>query len=313
MGTIERLRIGTRGSALARAQAGQVEALLRQRLGAVELELVVIAVSGDGPRGAPDKRRWVDAIEDALLAGEVDLAVHSAKDVPARLADGLQLLGAPARADARDALCGAAGLAALAPGARVGTGSLRRAAQLRAARDDLEVVALAGNVDTRLRRLAEAGFDAIVLARAGLERLGRGGEAGALLDVEQFVPSAGQGILALEGRVGDERAAAAARAIADDGAIAALTAERTVVQALRAGCHTPVGVHAVRAGGAGGGLELYAFVGLTDGSAWLRDRVAGDGRDPAVVGEEVAARLLSAGAGELLRAAAASTKEEVTP
>ena len=163
------MRIGTRGSALALAQAGQVA----EALGGAEL--VPIATTGDrAPAGAGaglDKERWVREIDVALLAGEIDLAVHSAKDVPARLAVGLELVATPPRADPRDALCGAPSLAALAAGARVGTSSLRREAQLRARRDDVDVVELRGNVDTRLRRLAEGAFDAIVLARAGLQRL----------------------------------------------------------------------------------------------------------------------------------------------
>ena len=196
------MRIGTRGSALALAQAGHVAELLRARPPAVgardPIELVTIKTSGDSadgaaprtsPAGTPaDKSRWVDTIEAALLAGEIDLAVHSAKDVPGELAEGLALLGAPARADAEDVLCGADALESLPAGARVGTGSLRRAAQLRAAREDLRVVAIGGNVDTRLRRLGEGDLDAIVLARAGLLRLDRAEEVGAVLDPARFVP-----------------------------------------------------------------------------------------------------------------------------
>ncbi len=171
------LRIGTRGSVLARTQAEHVKALLSERCPEVGVaEIVVVRVSGDGdgngdltrsgrPEGmpaaahttsavAPDKSRWVDRIEEALIAGEVNLAVHSAKDVPGALAAGLQLLGAPARGAAEDVLCGAGDLDALAPGARIGTSSVRRAAQLRAVREDLEIVALGGNVDTRLQILA---------------------------------------------------------------------------------------------------------------------------------------------------------------
>ncbi|HEX4838606.1 MAG TPA: hydroxymethylbilane synthase, partial [Solirubrobacteraceae bacterium] len=181
------MRIGTRGSALALAQAK----LVAERLGGAEL--VVVSVSGDRDATAGDKSRWVDAIEQGLLDGRIDLAVHSAKDVPAQLADGLELVASPRRADPRDALCGAESLATLRPGARVGTSSLRRTAQLRALRRDLDVVELHGNVDTRLRRLADEEFDAIVLARAGLTRLGR--EEGTALD--ELIPAAGQGTLAL--------------------------------------------------------------------------------------------------------------------
>ena len=161
------IRLGTRGSALALAQAG----IVAEALGGAEL--VAIATGGDRGAGAQDKSRWVDAIEEALLAGEVDLAVHSAKDVPGELGEGLALIAAPRRGEARDALCGARALGDLPPGARVGTSSLRRRAALLAARPDLDVVALRGNVDTRLRKLAAGEADAVVLAKAGLDRLGR--------------------------------------------------------------------------------------------------------------------------------------------
>ena len=194
------LRLGTRGSPLALAQARAVAAAIG---GAVEL--ITITTSGDGGAPAGDKRRWVDRIEDALLAGEVDLAVHSAKDVPGLLADGLELAGAPRRADARDCLCGAGSLSELASDARVGTSSLRRRSQLLALRPDIAVVELRGNVDTRLRKLAAGEVDAIVLACAGLERLDR--TPGSPLD--ELVPAVGQGTLAIEARVGDEAVAAA--------------------------------------------------------------------------------------------------------
>jgi hydroxymethylbilane synthase len=284
------VRIGTRGSALALAQAGQVADMLG---GA---ELVTITTAGDrGERGG-DKERWVKELELALLAGEIDLAVHSAKDVPAVLPDGLVLAGAPARADARDALCGASALDELPPGARVGTSSLRRTAQLRALREDLDVTELRGNVDTRLRKLAGGDYAAIVLALAGLQRLGRSDAADAVLDAGAFVPAAGQGVLALEARAGDDDARAAVEAITDEETMACLAAERALVRALDADCHTPVGAHATR--DAGGLMTLRAFVGRADGSGWARDELSGD--EPGALGAEVAQRLLAAGAGELL-------------
>jgi hydroxymethylbilane synthase len=309
------MRIGTRGSALALAQAGRVAELLGAHPPAVgagdPIELVTIKTSGDStnsaaPRTSPgdtpaDKSRWVDAIEAALLAGEIDLAVHSAKDVPGELAEGLALLGAPTRAAAEDVLCGADALESLPEGARVGTGSLRRAAQLRAAREDLRVVALGGNVDTRLRRLGEEGLDAIVLAHAGLLRLDRAEEAGAVLDPARFVPSPGQGVLALEGRAGDARVEAAVRAIADADAFACLRAERAVAHELGASCHTPLGAHAIPAGC--GCLQLRAWVGLPDGSAWIGDELLGGFYDPDALGRRVAERMKTAGAEEMLRRA----------
>jgi len=285
------VRIGTRGSALALAQAGEVARALGP-----DAELVPITTSGD--RGAPggDKERWVKELELALLAGEIDIAVHSAKDVPAALPDGLELIGAPRRADPRDALCGPGSLDEIAPRARVGTSSLRRAAQLRAARDDLDVVAMRGNVDTRLRKLADGDYDAIVLALAGLERLGRATEATAVLDPELFVPAAGQGTLALEARTDDEAVRARVEPLLDRETMVSLTAERALVRALEADCHTPVGAHATIAHD--GRLSLTAFVGAADGSAWVRDRL--DGHDPEALGAEVARRLLSAGASSVL-------------
>ena len=182
--------------------------------------------------GVEDKSRWVDTIEDALLAGEIDLAVHSAKDVPGELAEGLELMGTPRERPPRMCCAARAALEQLPAGARVGTSSVRRAAQLLAAREDLEVVAVRGNVDTRLRKLGEGGFDAIVLARAGLQRLGREAEIAAVLDPARFVPSPGQGTLALEGRAEDEATRAAVQAITDTKTFACLQAERALAHAL---------------------------------------------------------------------------------
>ena len=225
--------------------------------------------------------------------------MHSAKDVPAQLPDGVAIAATPPRADPRDALCGAASLEALPRGARVGTSSLRRTAQLHALREDLEVVELRGNVDTRLRRLAEGGFDAIVLARAGLQRLGLDDRVTGVVDVQAMVPAAGQGTLVLEVRAGDDGTAARLAPVADAPTLRALRAERALVRALEADCHTPVGAHAEAADG--GALALRAFVGRADGSAWLRDELTGE--DPEALGAAVAQRLLAAGAEEILERA----------
>jgi hydroxymethylbilane synthase len=268
-----------------------------------DAELVTITTSGDrasahGPRERPpaggDKARFVKEIDEALLAGQIDLAVHSAKDVPGELPAGLAIVGVPPRADPRDALCGAGSLTKLAEGAVVGTASVRRRAQLLALRPDLEIRELRGNVDTRLRRLAEGSFDAIVLAQAGLARLGRGDEGSPLAEL---VPAPGQGCLALEARSKDAAAAEAAAELTAPEALTELTAERALVTSLDASCHTPIGAHAVCAGGA---ITLSAFVGLPDGSHWIRDELEGDAADPATLGQAVGERLLAAGAGELL-------------
>jgi hydroxymethylbilane synthase len=294
------LRIGTRGSALALAQAEYVRGPLGVQSG-LEPEIIVVRVSGDGDAHGGEKSRWVDAIEDALLAGDIDLAVHSAKDVPGELADDLTLLGAPPRAPAEDVLCGADGLDELPAGATVGTSSVRRAAQLRAVRADLDVVTLTGNVDTRLRKLATHRLDAIVVARAGLQRLGRESEIGAVLDPARFVPAPGQGTLALEARADDAHVAEAVQPILDADASACLLAERAVASALDASCHTPLGAYASPAGC--GCLGLRAWVGLPDGSAWVADELLGGFYDPAALGARVAERMSAAGAEELLRRA----------
>jgi hydroxymethylbilane synthase len=282
------IRLGTRGSALALAQASWVA----ERL-ADEVELVKITTSGD--RGShEDKSRFVKEIEEALLARQIDLAVHSAKDVPGELPAGLSIVGVPDRADPYDALCGASSLDDLDVGSVVGTASVRRRAQLLALRPDLEVRELRGNVDTRLRRLAAGDFDAIVLARAGLERLGRAGEGEPL---PALVPAPGQGCLALEARADDENAAAAAAGLTERSAVTALTAERALVIALEATCNTPIGAHAQQHDGT---LTLSAFVGLPDGSHWIRDELHGDANDPSTLGRAAAQRLEAAGARELL-------------
>jgi hydroxymethylbilane synthase len=284
------MRIGTRGSALALAQAGWAA----QRLGD-GAEIVTITTLGDRGAEIGDKSRWVSELEHALVDGRIDIAVHSAKDVPTQLPEGLELVAIAERADPRDVICGAGSLAELPAGARVGTSSLRRAAQIRAARADLEVISVRGNVDTRLRKLSEGQFDAIVLALAGLQRLGRADEAGGVLP--ELVPAAGQGALAIEARSGAIPADLLA-AVSDPDATACVTAERELVDALDASCNTPVGAYARPLDG--GGLELVAWVGLPDGSEWVSDRQTGDGGG---LGRAVARRLLDAGAGELLRRA----------
>jgi hydroxymethylbilane synthase len=307
------IRIGSRGSALALAQAGAVAAAIEAIESAdVQVEVVPIKTAGD-VRGGGDKSRFVKEIEKALLQREVDLAVHSAKDVPAALPEGLELVGAPLAEDARDALVGARSLEELPSGARVGTSSLRRRSQLLALRGDLEIVALRGNVDTRLAALDAGRYDAIVLAIAGLRRLGRVTEAVTVLSIEEIVPAPGQGILALEARADDERARSLAGALSDEGTLVRLAAERALVRALDASCHTPIGANA-RLSGAGesGRIEIEAYVGLPDGREWIRDRhaVSGGGREAAgEAGREMARRLVGAGAADLLRAADAAASD----
>ena len=268
---------------------------------AAESEVVPIKTSGDRSAAAiGDKSRFVKEIEDALLAGQVDVAVHSAKDVPGTLPDGLVIAAVPEAEDARDALIGRGSLEELPEKASVGTSSLRRRSQLLAIRPDLEVGALRGNVDTRLARLASGDHDAIVLALAGLRRLGREREASTVLDARRFVPSPGQGMLALEVRAGDARAAAAVALLDHQPSHRRLDCERAVVATLDTSCHTPVGASSEIAGGA---LRVFAYVGLPDGTEWITDAVEADAGDPAAAGTLLAERMLAAGAGDLLRRA----------
>jgi hydroxymethylbilane synthase len=238
-------------------------------------------------------------VERALLAGEAELGVHSAKDLPGAMPAGLAIAAVPAREDPLDVWIGPGGSLAEAPeGARVGTASLRRRAQLLAARPDLRVEELHGNVDTRLRKLAEGELDAIVLAAAGLRRLGREAEIGFAIPAAEMVPAAGQGALALQVRGDDTETIAAVGAAGEERAFAELSAERAAVALLEATCASPIGVHA-RLGE--DRLTIDAFVGLPDGSEWLRDRFeTTDTFDPAAAGAELAERLLAAGARDLL-------------
>ncbi len=287
------LRIATRGSKLALAQAGQVA----EMLGGAEL----VQVSSDG--GADDKARFVRGVEEALLAGEAEIGVHSAKDLPAELTEGLMLAAVPKREDARDAWIGVgSSLDEVPEGAKVGTASLRRQAQLLAARPDLQVSELHGNVDTRLRKLAEGELDAVVLAVAGLRRLGRADEIAFPIPEDAMIPAAGQGSLLLQIRNEDDDALRTVDPIVDEAALRELTAERTVVVLLGATCASPIGVHG-RVDAQVDRMRMDAFIGLPDGSEWVRDSVEGDSTEPTALGAELAKRLIGAGARDLLERA----------
>jgi hydroxymethylbilane synthase len=284
------IRIATRGSKLALAQAGQVA----EMLGGAEL----VEVSSDGEVG--DKARFVRGVEQALLDGEAEIGVHSAKDLPAELTEGLMLAAVPEREDARDAWIGVgSSLDDVPEGAKVGTASLRRRAQLLAVRPDLVVSELHGNVDTRLSKLAEGEADAIVLAVAGLRRLGRADEISFPIPAESMTPAAGQGSLVLQIRSGDEASLSTVDALVDETALRELTAERTVVSLLGATCNSPLGVYA-KADPRTDRMRMDTFVGLPDGSEWLRDEIEGDSTEPTLLGAELAQRLLGTGARDLL-------------
>lgn len=287
------LRIATRGSTLALTQAG----IVAEMLGGAEL----VEVSSDGEPG--DKARFVRAVEQAVLNGEAEIGVHSAKDLPSEMPGELLIAGVPEREDPADAWIGpGSSLDDIPEGARVGTASLRRRAQLLAARPDLRVEELHGNVDTRLRKLAEGDLDGIVLAAAGLRRLGREGEIGFAIPGDQMVPAAGQGVLVLQTRADDEAARLAAEAISDEVTLVELAVERAVVRQLGADCTSPVGVWARNDGGE---VTVDGFVGLADGSEWVRHREIGGAGLPVALAELLTMRLEAAGAGEILQRAAA--------
>jgi hydroxymethylbilane synthase len=268
------IRVGSRGSRLALTQAERaVEALRRP---GIEIALVPITTVGDRDRTKPfgqlgERGVFVKELEEALLAGRIDVAVHSAKDMTSTDTDGLAVGAYPPREDPRDALCGAAGLRA---GMRIGTASVRRRAQLLALEPSLVVEPLRGNVDTRLRKRTERGLDAVMLAACGLDRLGLAAEIGLRLDPEQMVPEAGQGALALQVRAGEEPLVAAA----DDGETRRrVEAERACTALIGGGCLAPVAAHH-------DGETLTALVADEDG-AWVERR---RGTDPAAVARELA-------------------------
>ncbi len=305
------LRLGTRGSLLARRQAELVRDALLAREPDLAVQLEIIATQGDRAPDVPLQQMsgqgvFARAIEEALLAGQIDCAVHSLKDLPAAERAGLELVAFPRRADARDALvcrrdagaAPAAGLRLLRDGARVATCSPRRAAQLLHVRPDLVIVPIRGNLDTRLRKLDEGDLDAVVLAVAGLERLGLGDRISVALPVAVCVPAVGQGALAVQCRA-DDAATRALLAPLDDAATrAAVVAERALLAALGGGCRVPIAAYGeVR----GAELCLEAVVASPDGRTLLRDRLTAPPTAAPVLGMALAARLLAAGARELLR------------
>jgi hydroxymethylbilane synthase len=297
------LRVATRASELARIQARQVADLLERALGR-RAELLAMKTEGDRLASLPlarvgGKGLFVKEIEDALLTGRADLAVHSAKDLPAELPPGLALVAFPERADPRDALVArerGASLADLRRGARVGTGSARRAAQLLARRPDLAIVPLRGNVPTRLRRLESDGLDAVILACAGLDRLGLGDRIDERLAPEILLPAVGQGTLAVEARREDALAREAG-AITHADTADCLRAERAVLTRLHADCNVPLAAHAELAAGR---LRLRARLAAPDGGRLFSAEVEGDREDAVALGTEAAERLLGAGGEALL-------------
>ncbi len=297
------LRLATRRSALALAQSHIVAEAITTRTG-IEVELVPVVSEGD--RNTAPLREiggvgvFVTAVREALLSGAADVAVHSLKDLPTAAQASLLLAAVPPRADVRDAVVALNGpLAELAPGSRVGTGSPRRAAQLHELRPDLEVVDIRGNVDTRIGLVDRAEVAAVVLAMAGLERLGRTDRVTEVLPADVMMPAPGQGALAVETRIDDVAAIAAVAALDDPSTRAAVTAERALLQYLEAGCTAPVGALATVVGPK---IFLKAVAYGTDGSAF-RVSVGGSVAAPADLGRAAAEQLLAEGAGRLAQGA----------
>jgi hydroxymethylbilane synthase len=300
------LVLGTRGSKLAMTQSATVARALELAAG-VSVTLVEISTQGDRSSAAIEQLGgtgvFVTALRERLLAGDVDLAVHSLKDLPTGPAPGLVVAAVPLREDPRDALVARDGLTLneLPAGARIGTGSPRRAAQLRALGREFEVVPIRGNVDTRLGKVGSGQLDAVVLARAGLARLGRLADITEVLDPLTMLPAPGQGALAIECRSDDAELATMLALLDDAGTRAAVLAERTLLAELEAGCTAPVGAYAEVAEG-DRGLEIYlrGVVVSVDGSTDLRLSATGPFDDAEAVGRRLAADLLDAGAADLM-------------
>ncbi|RYJ05088.1 MAG: hydroxymethylbilane synthase [Actinomycetales bacterium] len=312
------LRLGTRASVLARTQSGHVAQRITELTGR-DVELVTISTEGDrssallttiGGTGV-----FVAALREAVARGDVDLAVHSLKDLPTTPDDRLNLVAIPPREDARDVLVARDGLTLgeLPQGARVGTGSPRRAAQINALGLGLEIVPVRGNVDTRIAKVTSGELDGVVLARAGLVRLGRQDEATEVLDPIQVLPAPGQGALAVECRADDTATADLLVGLDDPDTRAAVTAERSLLASLEAGCSAPVGALAEIAWGDDGHDELWlrAVVGDVSGAPSIRLSAAGSPAESAAVGERLAAEMLAEGAADLVATAQSSGSSPV--
>jgi hydroxymethylbilane synthase len=300
-----RIRIGTRGSRLALWQAEQVAERTRALLPGAECELVVIKTQGDKILDVAlsrigDKGLFTKELEQALAAGTVDMAVHSLKDLPTTLPEGMALGAVLERENPCDVLLSAAGLTlgALPVGARVGTSSLRRASQLRHLRPDLEVVSIRGNVETRVARVHAGEVDAAVLAYAGVARMGMLSEVSEVLAPELVLPAVGQGAIAVEIRRDDQEMSALAPLLNHQRTACEVAAERAYLRALEGGCQVPLGCLARCSGDR---LVLQGMVGSLDGSRLLRENVEGPAESAVALGQELARRLMARGAGDILR------------
>ena len=303
-GNPTRLRIGSRGSQLALWQANHISALLRACGHEIEIEIEIIHTTGDKITDVAlamvgTKGMFTKEIEEALAAGHVDLAVHSLKDLPTELPKGFEIAAITERQDPRDAFCSRhyQSFQELPQGARVGTSSLRRQAQLKAVRPDLDIHPLRGNVDTRLRKLEQGEYDAIILASAGLKRLGKTQLVKQIIPAKIMCPAAGQGALGIEIREGDAKTRALLAFLNDPAARATTTCERALLNSLGGGCQVPIGAFAEMKNGR---LHLESIVADPDGSKLLRD--SRDGDDPEKLGKTAGAALLARGGDQILEA-----------
>lgn len=296
--------IGTRGSQLALWQANWVRGALSERFPDLRVELLVVKTKGDkildvALAKVGGKGLFVKEIEEALISGRIDLAVHSMKDMPAAIPEELCIGAVPKRENPLDVLItrNGGGLSALPEGARVGTSSLRRTAQLRGRRPDLEIRTLRGNLDTRLRKLAEGDLDAIVLAAAGMLRMGLAGQVSEYLCADVMLPAVGQGALCIEMRRGDPRVARLAAALDDPATRTVVAGERAFLKRLEGGCQVPIAAHGRLAGGV---FSLTGLVAEVDGRTIIRQSRSGAAAASQAVGVQLAEHLLALGAGEIL-------------
>ncbi|MGB4598522.1 MAG: hydroxymethylbilane synthase [Trichlorobacter sp.] len=301
--TVKRLRIGTRASQLALWQANWTKSELERRYPGIEVELVKIKTIGDKILDVPlaqvgGKGLFVKEIEEAMLRGEIDLAVHSMKDVPTEFPDGLGLVVTTQREDPRDAfISNGVKFSELRQGARIGTSALRRQAQLLKARPDLEMVIIRGNVETRIRKLKEDNLDAVILAAAGLNRLGFTNVITELLPTDFSIPAIGQGALGLECRLDDAATIEALSFLNHPATAAAVAAERAMLKRCEGGCQVPIAAHGTVSNDR---LTLVGLIASVDGSQIVRDTISGPDGDAIRLGTELADRLLAAGGRQIL-------------
>jgi len=298
------LKIGTRGSALALTQTRQVAALLQHQYPSMQIEVVVIKTTGDIQKDMPlarigGKGLFIKEIEEALLAGSVDLAIHSMKDLPAELPEGLQIAVVPVREDPRDVLISSSGRGFddLPAGSRIGTGSLRRSVQLRSWRPDLEIVPIRGNLDTRIRKVRQGALDGIVVAAAGIRRMGWVEQVTQFIPAEKMLPAVGQGVLCLETRCGEEDLDAGLAFLEDGRTRREVTAERAFLRRLGGGCSLPVAAFAEAQGNI---LAIRGLVGSLDERTVIRQKLQGSVEKATELGTGLADCLLEGGGRILL-------------